>query len=105
MSEQLKTRPDHVLEDPGAQAIAGLYARSYLEAARANGIDDADDELAAFIDEVLIPNPDFRTILTSDSVGRDDKLGLIDRALAPYCSEFFANFLRVLVRHSRAGPD
>ena len=103
MSEQLKTRPDHVLEDPGAQAIASLYARSFLEAATANNVEDADGELTSFIEDVLIPNPDFRTILTSDSVGRDDKLSLIERALSPHCSEFFANFLKVLVRHGRAG--
>jgi hypothetical protein len=30
MSEQIKTRPGHVLEDPGAMAVASLYARSYL---------------------------------------------------------------------------
>lgn len=103
MSEQLKTRPDHVLEDPGAQAIAGLYASSYLEAAKANDVQQADEELASFIDEVLIPNPEFRTVLVSDSIGRDDKLALIDRSLVPNCSEFFANFLKVLVRHGRMG--
>ena len=48
MSEKIKTRPDHVLEDPGAQAIAGLYASSYLEAAKANNIEGADEELASF---------------------------------------------------------
>jgi len=101
MSEPLKTRPDHVLEDPGAKAVASLYARSYLQAAKDNNIDEADEELASFVDEVLAGNPDFRNVLTSDSVSRDDKLKLIDRTLAPRCSEFFANFLRVLVRHGR----
>ncbi|GAB5443208.1 MAG: F0F1 ATP synthase subunit delta [Fuerstiella sp.] len=103
MSEQLKTRPDHVLEDPGAQAVASLYASSYLEAAKANGFEDAEVQLVSFIDDVLIPHPDFRAILVSDSIGRDDKLALIDRSLAPHCSEFFANFLKVLVRHGRVG--
>jgi F-type H+-transporting ATPase subunit delta len=103
MSEQIKTRPDHVLEDPGAKAVASLYARSYLEAARANGIDDADEELASFVDEVLAQNPEFRVILTTDSVSRDEKLAVIERALVPRCSEFFANFLKVLVRHGRIG--
>jgi F-type H+-transporting ATPase subunit delta len=103
MSEQLKTRPDHVLEDPGAQAVASLYARSYLNAAKQNGVDDADLELNSFVDEVLAQNADFRRILVSDSIGRDEKLGLIERALAPKCSEFFANFLKVLVRHGRIG--
>lgn len=103
MSEKLKTRPDHVLEDPGAQAVASLYARSYLSAAGENGIGDADEELSSFIDDVLAQNPDFRSILVSDSISRDSKLGLIDRSLAPKCSEFFTNFLKVLVRHGRMG--
>ena len=101
MSEQLKTRPDHVLEDPGAQAVASLYARSYLDAAAENGVADADQELTSFVDDVLAQNPEYRRVLVSDGVSRDDKLGLIDRTLVPSCSEFFANFLRVLVRHGR----
>ena len=103
MSERLKTRPDHVLEDPGAKAVASLYARSYLSAAKENGVSDADEELTSFVDDVLGQTPDFRDLLVSDSISRDDKLGLIDRVVAPKCSEFFANFLRVLVRHGRIG--
>ena len=101
MSEQIKTRPDHVLEDPGALAVASLYARSYLSAAELQNIDDAEGELASFIDDVLAGNPDFRKLLTSDSIGRKDKLELVDRAITPRCSEFFANFLKVLIRHGR----
>ena len=101
MSEQLKTRPDHVLEDPGARAVASLYARAFLNAARENDVTDADLELTSFVGEVFAQHPAFRSILVSDGVSRDDKLDLIDRALAPNCSEFFANFLKVLVRHGR----
>ena len=101
MSEQLKTRPDHVLEDPGAKAVASLYARSYLAAAKANGVDDAQEELGSFITDVIAGNREFYDILTSDFVSRDDKLAVIDRSIAPNCSEFFANFLKVLVRHGR----
>jgi len=100
MSEQIKTRPDHVLEDPGAMAVASLYARSYLSAAGDN-VSDAEQELASFVDDVLAGNPDFRTLLTSDSIGKKDKLELVDRAITPRCSEFFANFLKVLIRHGR----
>ncbi|MEZ6123525.1 MAG: ATP synthase F1 subunit delta [Planctomycetaceae bacterium] len=97
MAERSTTRPDHVLEDPGAQAVASLYARSFLGAAN----DDNVDELNSFIDDVLKQNPDFRALLVSDFVGRDDKLSVVDRALAPQCSEYFANFLKVLIRHGR----
>ncbi|MCA9048346.1 MAG: ATP synthase F1 subunit delta, partial [Planctomycetaceae bacterium] len=103
MAEQVKTRVDHVLEDPGAKAVASLYARSFLSAAQQNGVAEADEELTSFVDDVLNTHPQFRDILTSDSVSRDDKLALVDRSLAPHCSEFFANFLKVLIRHGRIG--
>ena len=101
MSEQLKTRPDHVLEDPGAKAVASLYARSYLTAAKQNNVSDAPEELASFVDDLLAKSPDLQDLLTSDSLGREDKLGLVDRVVAPKSTEFFANFLKVLVRHGR----
>ncbi len=101
MSEQLKTRPDHVLEDPGAKAVASLYARSYLTAAKQNNVSDAPEELASFVDDLLAKSPDLQDLLTSDSLGREDKLGLVDRVVAPKSTEFFANLLKVLVRHGR----
>lgn len=101
MSEQLKTRADHVLEDPGAKAVASLYARSYLAAAKQNDVSDAPEELASFVDDVLAKSPGFRDLLVSDSLSRDEKLGLIDRVVAPKSTEYFANFLKTLVRHGR----
>jgi F-type H+-transporting ATPase subunit delta len=101
MTAHNTTRPAHVLEDPGALAVASLYARSYLDAARANDIPDAEEELASFVDDVLGRFPDLLDTLTSDSISRDSKLAFIDRCLAPHCSEFFSNFLKVLVRHGR----
>jgi F-type H+-transporting ATPase subunit delta len=101
MSEQLKTRADHVLEDPGARAVASLYAQSYLTAAKQNNVSDAPDELASFVDDVLTESPEFHSLLVSDSLSRDEKLGLIDRVVAPKSSEYFANFLKVLIRHGR----
>lgn len=95
------TRPESVLEDPGARAVATLYAESFLSAAAANQVPGAPEELSSFLTEVLGRFPDFRDVLLSDFAGRDQKLQLINRVIAPRCSEFFANFLRVLVRHGR----
>ncbi|MFM8478099.1 MAG: FoF1 ATP synthase subunit delta, partial [Planctomycetaceae bacterium] len=95
------TRPESVLEDPGARAVATLYAESFLSAAAANHEPAATEELSSFLSEVLGKHPDFRDVLLSDFAGRDQKLQLIARVIAPRCSEFFANFLRVLVRHGR----
>jgi len=101
MSEQQKTRSDQVLGDPGAKAVASLYARSYLTGAKQNGVDDAAGELAGFVDDVLGQSNDLSALLLTDSISRDDKLGVIDRTVAPKSSEFFTNFLKVLVRHGR----
>ncbi|MEY3457058.1 MAG: F-type ATPase subunit delta [Planctomycetota bacterium] len=95
------TRPESVLEDPGARAVATLYAQSFLSAAQANQAVSAEEELESFVREVLGKFPEFREILLSDFAGRDEKLQIINRSIAPQCSEFFANFLRVLVRHGR----
>lgn len=94
-------RRDSALEDPGALAVAAMYARSYMTAAVQNGVANPEEELNSFVDDVLGQFPEFEELLLSDSVGRDDKLAIVDRAIAPKSSEFFANFLRVLIRHGR----
>ncbi len=101
MSEQVPTQIDHVLDDPGAQAVASLYARSYLSSAEAGVVEDSVEELTSFVEEVLQRSPDFRALLKSHSVSRDEKLGLVSRVVAPKSSEYFANFLKVLVQHGR----
>jgi len=95
------TRPESVLEDPGARAVATLYAESFLSAAATNNTPSAPEELSSFLTDVLAQFPEFSDVLLSDFAGRDEKLKIISRVIAPRCSEFFANFLRVLVRHGR----
>lgn len=98
---RLQARPDSVLEDPGTLAVATMYAKSYMMAAGPAGIAAPDEELNSLVDDVLAKFPEFNEMLMSDSVGRDDKLAIVDRVVAPQCSEFFTNFLRVLIRHGR----
>ncbi len=103
--ERPKTRVTSVLDDPGAQAIANVYAESFLTAAEqtgvAGGMDGALEEFTSFMDDVLNAHPQFRDVLVSDQVKRDDKLGIIDRVIAPSGSPFFINFLKVLAKHDR----
>lgn len=99
--KSLKHRSDNVLEDPSALAVATMYARSYMTSAAQNGVSAPEDELNSLVDDVLVAFPEFENLLLSDSVGRDDKLGIVNRVIAPKSSEFFANFLRVLIRHGR----
>lgn len=96
---QPKTRPDHVLEDPSAKAVARMYAQAYLNAA--GGTPEALDEFTSFVDEVVQAFPDFARILTGVMTGREEKLRLIDRVVKPRGTPLFTSFLRVLGEHDR----
>jgi F-type H+-transporting ATPase subunit delta len=91
----------HVLADPSAKAVAHVYAQAFLDAAQASGVGEGLESLTSFYDDVLQPNPQFAQLLTSEATSRDEKVGLIDRVVAPRASQFFTNFLRVLARHAR----
>ena len=90
-----------MLEDPSAQAVARVYSNALLNVAQAVDVDDVLEELGSFLDDVLEQHPDFRDILLSTIVSRDDKLAIIDRVVAPFGSELLTNFLRTLARHDR----
>lgn len=94
-----KTRPDHVLEDPSAKAVARIYAQAYLNAT--GGTSEALDEFTSFVDEVVQAFPDFARILTGEITGREEKLRLIERVVAPRATPLFTSFLRVLGEHDR----
>jgi F-type H+-transporting ATPase subunit delta len=98
---ELKTRPAHVLEDPSAKAVARVYTQAFLDAAPSVGVENALEEFTSFVDDVLNPHPEFARLLTSEVIGKDDKLQLIERVVAPRASQLFTNFLRVLARHER----
>jgi len=97
--QQIKSRPDHVLEDPSAKAVARMYAQALLDATKASP--EALDEFTSFVDDVLQRFPDFSRLLTSEVTNREGKLQIIERVIAGRASPLFANFLRVLARHDR----
>src|SRR5690606_7730034 len=99
--QQLKTRVPHALEDPGSSAIAKVYARSFLDAAKQVGEANALEEFASFISDVLDKNAEFEHLLTASTLTAAQRVEIIDRVVAPKSSELFANFLRVLARHDR----
>jgi F-type H+-transporting ATPase subunit delta len=99
--EGVKTRITSVMEDPSAQAIARVYSEAFVQAARTTGLDQAIEEFASFVDDVLAKFPEFEQLLSSGLLGRDEKLALIDRVVKPRGSELFTNFLRVLANHDR----
>lgn len=104
MSDQSpqKSRETSVMEDPSSLAVARTYADALLDAAEAAGGSDAVlEELGSFVDDVLGKLPDLRDILFSRVIGRDEKIRLIDQAIAPRATPLVTNFLRVLARHDR----
>lgn len=95
------TRIPSVLEDPSTRAVAKMYAEAFVDAAATVGVENVLEEFQSFLDDVLERNPDFATLLCSSLGNREDKLRLIDRVVAPFGSEIFTNFLRVLARKDR----
>ncbi len=95
------TRTAHVLEDPSAKAVASVYARSFLDAAAAAGVENPLEEFTSLVDDVLGPQPDFARLLMTGATTREEKLGLIDRVIAPRASALLTNFLQVLGRRDR----
>lgn len=89
------------MEDPSAQAIARVYADAFLDAIPSSNVEAALEEYSSLLDDVLAKNPDFADLLMSGLLGRDEKLGIINRTLAGRGSELFVNFLRVLNHHDR----
>jgi F-type H+-transporting ATPase subunit delta len=89
------------MDDPSAQAIARTYADAFLDAAAATGGSAALEDLGSFVEDVLQKIPDLQEIFVSGAIGREERLGLIDRVVAPRASELLTNFLRVLARHDR----
>ncbi|MBS0263465.1 MAG: ATP synthase F1 subunit delta [Planctomycetes bacterium] len=98
---QIKTRIESVMQDPSAGAVARVYADAFLNALPAEGVAEALSEYREFVDHVVAPDPRFGRLFASGMFTRDQKLALVDRVVAGRVSEFFANFLRVLVRHDR----
>jgi F-type H+-transporting ATPase subunit delta len=91
-----------VLEDPSSQAVAQVYANSYLNIAGANAA-GAVEELQSFCDDVLGRNDEYRNLLVGAVLNRDDQFSLVERTVRPHASELFSNFLCVLARHERLG--
>jgi F-type H+-transporting ATPase subunit delta len=89
------------MDDPGTRRVAKMYAEAFIGAAQASGVDSAMEEFQSFLDDVLSRQPEFAAVLCSSHGNRDDNLRLIDRIVAPFGTEIFTNFLRVLARKNR----
>lgn len=100
MSELEQASIPTVLEDPGTQLIARMYARSLLDAAGSQSA-GVVEELSSFVQDVIGTQPEFERVLLSPAVQAEQKLGLLEKVVSGRASEIFANFLRVLARRNR----
>ncbi len=96
-----QARVSSLMEDPSVQAIARIYADAFLDAASSTGVEAALEDLGSFVDDVLAKVPDLEQVFVSRVLGRDEKIRLIDKIIAPRATALIANFLRVLARHDR----
>src|SRR5262249_51262043 len=94
------THISSVMEDPSSQALARTYADALLDAA-GSSTGGVLEELGSFVDDVLAKLPELRDILFARIASREEKIRLIDRAVAPRATPLVTNFLRVLARHDR----
>jgi len=88
--------------DVDAEKIAEVYAKAYLDAVTSQGgsIDDAVAEFASLVD-VLKSQPKLGAILASAMVATDEKIVLLEKAIASSASPLFWNFLQIVAKRNR----
>ena len=88
--------------DVDAEKIAEVYAKAYLNAVtEKNGsIDDAVAEFASLVD-VLKSQTKFSAVLASAMVPTEEKIALLEKAIASSASPLFWNFLQIVAKRNR----
>ena len=88
--------------DPGAQRVAGVYAKAFLAAAVKLGVAEAAlAELEGIDREVLQRFPRLVAVLASIFINAEEKIKIVDRTFSGRVSPVVLNFLRVLAQHER----
>lgn len=84
------------------QYIAGVYAKSLLDAAEQAGTtEEVLEQLDSFVVDVLGCIPKLAEALDSPLVSAEDKSRLLDSGLSGRANRTFKNFLNVLNQHGR----
>lgn len=98
MSEAVKEQRT----DVGAQRIARVYARAFLDAAERSGESAAVlAELDALLAEVFQSHPDLEALITGGAIGRIARRQVIERSFSGRMHPTLYNFLQVLNDHER----
>jgi F-type H+-transporting ATPase subunit delta len=103
MAEKLQTTAFDEPANIGLQPIAAAYAKALFAAAeKADALDQIVGELEELIDVVIAKYPKLVDVLVSGMFSSDNKVQMIDRALAGKAHPLLLNFLKVLAQHDRA---
>lgn len=86
--------------DPQVRALARVYASAGLSSC-GDQTEEFVNEAKSFVEDVLKQQPEFANLLTSPMISRDQKLGMIDRVVAPVSTSQFTNLLKVVANHDR----
>lgn len=88
--------------DSGRQYLGKVYAKALVGAAETNGkTEGVLAELDSFVNDVLAKLPKLAALLDSPRVPHEEKVRILDRALANKMSSDLLNFLKVASRHGR----
>jgi F-type H+-transporting ATPase subunit delta len=85
-----------------AEKIAEVYAEAYLDAVTDQGgsMDDAVAEFESLVN-VLKLQPKFEAILASAMVATDEKVALLEKAIAAKATPLFWDFLQIVAKRNR----
>jgi len=88
--------------DIDTQQVAKIYAKGLIGAAEASGqTAEIVAEFESLMDDVLYAHPEFAKILSSNFIGHDEKVGILDRVLGKQASTTMLAFLKVMSAHGR----
>ncbi|HEY7115317.1 MAG TPA: ATP synthase F1 subunit delta [Tepidisphaeraceae bacterium] len=82
---------------------AVTYAQALLDLARQRNLAEPIGAELAALRQLVDDNPTFATFLKDPSISREERTGVIDRAIKPRVNPLLANFLGVLLVHDRMG--
>ncbi|MEN1680643.1 MAG: ATP synthase F1 subunit delta [Planctomycetota bacterium] len=108
-TEVSQSRGHETVLDVGAEQVARVYAKGFLEAARkaeASGGPPAGqslEDLEAVVFEILDAHPNFAEATRSAFLSHEERVALIDRVLGGRVTPVTLNTLRVLSSHHRLG--
>lgn len=77
--------------------VASAYGQALYELARDEGIADGIGEELRLLREILLQNPDFVRLVSSPSLSRTERIGVIDESFSGRAHPYVLSFMKILV--------